>query len=75
MPYQSSNPAIGQLLKAFKEMSEPRLEKALKTAAACFESWRLTSFAQRAAVASKAAGIQEFVNKKLVRVSPMDAVA
>ena len=57
MPYQSINPATGKVLKTFKELTEPQLEKALKTAAACFESWRLTSFTRRAAVAAKAAAI------------------
>ncbi len=57
MPYQSINPATGKVLKTFKELSEPQLEKALETAAACFESWRLTSFTRRAAVASKASAI------------------
>ena len=57
MPYQSINPATGKVLKTFKELTEPQLEKALKTAAACFESWRHTSFKHRAAVASRAAAI------------------
>lgn len=57
MPYQSINPATGKVLKTFKELTEPQLEKALKTAAACFEGWRQTSFTRRAAVASKAAAI------------------
>lgn len=57
MPYQSINPATGKVLKTFKELTEPQLEKALKTAAACFESWRHTSFTRRAAVAAKAAAI------------------
>jgi succinate-semialdehyde dehydrogenase/glutarate-semialdehyde dehydrogenase len=57
MPYQSTNPATGEVLKTFKELTEPQLENALKTAAACFASWRSTSFTQRAAVASAAADI------------------
>lgn len=57
MPYQSLNPATGKVLKTFKELTAPQLQKALKTGAACFESWRLTSFTRRAAVASKAAAI------------------
>ena len=57
MPYQSINPATGDVLKTFKELTKPQLEKSIKTAAACFASWRLTSFSRRAAVASKAAAI------------------
>ena len=47
MPYQSINPATGKVLRTFKELTGPQLEKALKTAATCFESWRLTSFTRR----------------------------
>ena len=54
MAYQSINPYNGKLLKTFKELTNPQLEKAVKTATACFESWRHTAFAERAAVAAKA---------------------
>lgn len=57
MSYQSTNPASGEVLKSFKELTGPQLENALETAAACFESWRSTSFTRRAAVASAAADI------------------
>lgn len=57
MSYQSINPATGKVLKTFKELTGPQLEKAFRTAAACFADWRHTSFARRAAVAAKAAAI------------------
>jgi succinate-semialdehyde dehydrogenase/glutarate-semialdehyde dehydrogenase len=57
MSYQSVNPYDGKLLKKFKELTDPQLETALQTAAACFESWRLKSFAERAVVVAKAAAI------------------
>jgi succinate-semialdehyde dehydrogenase/glutarate-semialdehyde dehydrogenase len=64
MAYQSINPYNGKLLKTFKEMTNPQLEKVIKTAAACFESWRHTPFAERAAAAAKAAAImREQVDK------------
>ena len=53
--YQSVNPFNGKLLKSFEELTAAQLEKAIKTAAACFESWRLTTFAERAAIVTKAA--------------------
>jgi len=55
--YQSVNPFNGKILKTFKELTAPQLEKALETAAAGFEIWRHTPFAGRAAVAAKAAAI------------------
>jgi len=55
--YQSVNPYNGKILKTFKELTDQQLEKALKTAATGFETWRCMTFAKRAAVAAKAAAI------------------
>jgi succinate-semialdehyde dehydrogenase/glutarate-semialdehyde dehydrogenase len=55
--YQSVNPYDGRILKTFQELTDKQLEKALKTAAICFEIWRHTTFADRAVVAAKAAAI------------------
>ena len=57
MAYQSVNPYDGKILKTFEELTDNQLETALKKAAACFETWRHTTFAERAAVAAKAAAI------------------
>jgi succinate-semialdehyde dehydrogenase/glutarate-semialdehyde dehydrogenase len=55
MSYQSVNPANGKVLKKFKEMTNKQLEKALKTAATCFETWRHKTFAERATIVTRAA--------------------
>ena len=55
MAYQSVNPYDGKILKTFEELTDKQLEMALATAATCFETWRHTSFAERAAVVAKAA--------------------
>ena len=57
MAYQSVNPYDGKILKTFEELTDKQLEIALETAATCFETWRHTTFAQRAAVVAKAAAI------------------
>jgi succinate-semialdehyde dehydrogenase/glutarate-semialdehyde dehydrogenase len=57
MSYQSVNPYDGKLLKTFESLTDKQLDKALATAATCFETWRHTSFADRAAVIAKAAAI------------------
>jgi succinate-semialdehyde dehydrogenase/glutarate-semialdehyde dehydrogenase len=57
MAYQSVNPYDGKILKTFEELTDKQLETALENAAACFETWRHTTFAERAAVAAKAAAI------------------
>src|ERR1035437_2102519 len=64
MSYQSVNPYNGKLLKTFKELTDPQLEKALKIAATCFDNWRHRTFAERAVVVAKAAAIlRERVNE------------
>lgn len=57
MSYQSVNPYNGKTLKTFEELTDKQLETALETAATCFETWRHTTFAARAAVVAKAAAI------------------
>lgn len=57
MAYQSVNPYDGKVLETFDELTDEQLEKALATAATCFEKWRHTNFSERAAVVAKAAAI------------------
>src|SRR5664279_2816305 len=57
MSYQSINPYDGKTLKTFPELTDAQLEAAIETASNCFESWRKTGFAERAAVVAKAASI------------------
>ena len=55
MSYQSVNPNTGKLVKSFEHMSTSQLQHALSTAQTCFQSWKNTSWADRAAVLSRAA--------------------
>lgn len=58
MAYQTINPATGETLKTFEDISNADLEGALATAQACYESdWRHRSVGKRAAVMSRAAEI------------------
>ncbi len=57
MSYQSLNPATGKLLKKFDELTDKELETKIAAAAACFETWRKKTYAERAAVVAKAAAI------------------
>jgi len=57
MSYQTINPASNESSKTFKETTNQELEAALETAASCFENWRGLTFAERAAIANKAAAI------------------
>ena len=53
------NPATGETVKAFDEMSEADVERCLAAAAVAYASYRLTSFAERAGWMRGAAGILE----------------
>ena len=55
MSYQSVNPNTGKVVKSFEHMSTAQLQQALATAQTCFQSWKSTSHAERAAVLSRAA--------------------
>ena len=57
MAIATINPATGQTVKTFDEMSEADVERCLAAAAAAHESYRLTSFAERAGWMRNAAAI------------------
>ena len=57
MSIQSVNPASGEVLESFTEMSATALERALATASAAFLEWRDVPFATRAEPMRKAAGL------------------
>ena len=67
MTYQSVNPYDGRLLKTFPEMTGPQLEAAIATAAAAFEAWKTTTFAERATIAAKAASLMRADIDKFAR--------
>jgi succinate-semialdehyde dehydrogenase/glutarate-semialdehyde dehydrogenase len=55
MAYASINPFDNTLSKSFEEITDKQLEAKLATAAACFATWKNTSYAERAKVVNKAA--------------------
>ena len=66
MTYKSVNPYDGKVLKTFEELTDKQLEMALETAATCFETWRHTTFAERAAVVAKAACVYQKPHPHLI---------
>jgi succinate-semialdehyde dehydrogenase/glutarate-semialdehyde dehydrogenase len=54
MTYQSINPFSGEPVETYNELNDQELEAAIATAAACFETWRKTSYAERAVIIAKA---------------------
>jgi succinate-semialdehyde dehydrogenase/glutarate-semialdehyde dehydrogenase len=57
MSYQSINPNNGKTLKSFEHLSTAQLEKSLATAESCFQTWKHTSYKERAAIVAKAASL------------------
>ena len=58
MAYQSTNPYNRKVLQTFDEISDAALEEKLQQASHCFDTdWRAKSFAERAAVLTRAAAI------------------
>lgn len=72
MAYQSINPANGEVGQSFEELNGTQLEAAISSAATCFEMWRQTSFAQRAAIVTKAAAIMRGRNDALARLMTLE---
>jgi succinate-semialdehyde dehydrogenase / glutarate-semialdehyde dehydrogenase len=55
MSYQSVNPYNGEILEKFKNHTDDEVERLIETAMICFDSWRNTSFKERAEIVAKAA--------------------
>jgi succinate-semialdehyde dehydrogenase/glutarate-semialdehyde dehydrogenase len=54
MTYQSVNPFDNKRVKSFEAFTDKQLEQRMVTAAACFESWKHTSYAHRAKIIGRA---------------------
>ncbi len=70
--YQSVNPYDGKVIKTFEEMTDAQLETAMKTAAKCFNTWRQTTFADRAVVVAKAAALMRERSDELARLMTLE---
>jgi succinate-semialdehyde dehydrogenase/glutarate-semialdehyde dehydrogenase len=57
MAYQSIDPNTGKLVKSFEHLSSAQMEAALAAAESCFQTWKHTRYADRAAIVSKAAAL------------------
>ena len=72
MAYQSINPNDGALLKRFDILSDAALEAALATAEACFQGWKHTSYADRAAIVAGAAALMHAHVDDFARLETME---
>lgn len=72
MAYQSVNPYDGKLLQTFEEFSGAQLETALETADTCFQTWRQTSFAERALIVAEVAELMNAKVDELARLVTLE---
>jgi succinate-semialdehyde dehydrogenase/glutarate-semialdehyde dehydrogenase len=68
MAIASINPATGETLRAFQPLAESELDRKLELADRTFRVYRLTSFAERARMMTRAAEILEAEKEKFGRI-------
>jgi succinate-semialdehyde dehydrogenase/glutarate-semialdehyde dehydrogenase len=67
MPIATINPATGETLKTFEQLSDREIDRKLQIAADTFPKYRKSTFAQRAALMQRAAGILESKKEAFAR--------
>jgi succinate-semialdehyde dehydrogenase / glutarate-semialdehyde dehydrogenase len=72
MPIASINPATGETLKTFEPLTRAQLEEKLQHASETFQSYRRTSFAERAPLMWRAAEILESEKKDFARTMTLE---
>lgn len=72
MTYQSRNPFDGKLVASFESLGDTALEAKVAAAQACFETWRQTSYADRAAIIAKAGDLLHARADDLARIATME---
>ncbi len=72
MAIATINPATGQLIKSFEALTNSQIEAKLQLAAATFPAFRKLTFAERAAMMNKAAGILESDKEDLGRLMTLE---
>jgi len=66
------NPATGEIVATFDSLTESQLDGKLALAAQAFQSWRHTTFAERAACMRRAADILEAEQDPLARIMTLE---
>ena len=57
MAFKSINPATGRQIATYEEADPGEVERLLTESNECFHSWRLTSYAERASLLTRVAGV------------------
>ncbi len=72
MPIQTVNPATGELLKSFRQISDKDLEQKIEKARTRFASHHRTTFAERAALMRKAGEILESGKESFAKLMTLE---
>src|SRR6266550_9086337 len=72
MSISSINPATGETLKTFESLTKAQIDEKLQRANDTFRVYRQTSFAQRAALMTRAAEILEAEKQDLARLMTLE---
>jgi succinate-semialdehyde dehydrogenase/glutarate-semialdehyde dehydrogenase len=72
MAITTTNPATGETIREFDELTDEQVEEKLARAAEAFRSWRTSSFADRAALLRRAADILDDEAAELGRTATIE---
>lgn len=72
MPLRSTNPATGVLLREYSELTPEEVQAKLAQAQAAFESWRSTTFAERAMFLRKMAEYLRLHKNRMARLATLE---
>jgi succinate-semialdehyde dehydrogenase / glutarate-semialdehyde dehydrogenase len=72
MAIESTNPATGELLASYEALDAAAVDERLGRAAAAFQVWRRTSFAERARILNTAADLLEADQARLARLMTLE---
>jgi succinate-semialdehyde dehydrogenase / glutarate-semialdehyde dehydrogenase len=72
MAYESVNPFDGKTLKTFVETTDAQLETKIAAAQACYATWRLKTYAERATIVANAAKIMRAKVDEFARTATLE---
>jgi succinate-semialdehyde dehydrogenase/glutarate-semialdehyde dehydrogenase len=72
MAIASINPATGETVKTFEALTQPQLDEKLQRAHDTFQTYRRTTFAERATMMTRAAEILETEKKAFARIMTLE---
>jgi succinate-semialdehyde dehydrogenase/glutarate-semialdehyde dehydrogenase len=70
--YESVNPADGKTLRTFAAISDDQLETKIAAAQACYETWRLKTYAERSVIVARAAELMHADFERFARLATLE---